>query len=59
MFSVNNNNNNNNLNKFCLDDKGKIAHASCKYRKVKCILGNVIFWYIFVDVLFHWFLEHF
>ena len=38
----------------------KIAHASSEYRKVKCVLrDNILFWYIFMDVLFHRFLEHF
>ena len=37
----------------------KIAHASSEYRKVKCVRDNVLFWYIFMDVLFHRFLKHF
>ena len=36
-----------------------IAHASSEYRKVKYIQGNIIFWYIFMDMLFHRFLKDF
>ena len=44
---------------FVLATKEKNSHALSEYIKVKYIRDNINFWYIFMDGLFHQFLEDF